>query len=363
MSTHAAIRLALGLTAFWLALPAAAICPAGPDCDPNVDTYLVRQSCAGLSDCFESMEALVGRWNAQSVPYDTEGAAPPADCTGGVDCELGWLWGGTVAGAPTRTPPSAASPVTVDVGPGSFGSFICPDAAVKNGWVTLKGAGEATVLSGFVTGHHTGIDVNHCEALVVEDLIAFGSVYGVRWVNGGSGTWRGALIVSWGSATNPIAWAWVDDLIPGPVDPYQPDFLTALAANDRSIQLLSGCRVVALGVPGSLVRGYFSRWSVTTFVDGSIEALPGSSNGQVFSSTEGLRAENGSRFWIHGTEILVKRAAAEFQTIFGVHALGAGTEIHLINSDLTMEVFSPAVDFQADPPAELELLETTSVIN
>ena len=100
------------------------------------------------------------------------------------DATTGWIWN-------TRSPsPSAASPLLVDVGPGTFGQFFCP---AGGGHVSVRGAGrEQTV----IFDPDEGILANGCEALAFSNLRIESNNLGVLWVGGGSSTWDHVDIAS-----------------------------------------------------------------------------------------------------------------------------------------------------------------------
>ena len=128
-------------------LAAFALCPpafANPDPSPDDDAQVVflREDCgpsgSEMKNCFETMASL----------------SDPA---------TGWIWN-------DRDPaPSANEPLLVDIGPGTFDGFECPDG---KGFVTLRGTGRVnTILSDTVA-----IDVENCAALDFIDLTASGSL-------------------------------------------------------------------------------------------------------------------------------------------------------------------------------------------
>jgi len=119
---------------------------------PGADIVSLKQDCGADPNCFTDSTALTD-----------------------------WLW-------QTRVP-SASDPVLVDIGPGTYGSFNCPFAAPRNGYVTLRGSGrDNTVLKGGLGGI-SSMKIRSCKKLVVQDLTIVGSPYGVIWDAGGSSSW------------------------------------------------------------------------------------------------------------------------------------------------------------------------------
>jgi hypothetical protein len=167
--------------ALCVAAAARATCPA-TNCDPDASLYLVRQSCGELANCFESVTALSGKSGTCLGLTLDEGLALGQLVVNGLTCTTnGWLW--------SVRAPSDDERVTIDVGPGVFQPFVCPNGSPRHGHVTLRGAGpeQTKLLDGSSFG--IGMDIFGCEAMIVSQLTAEGNFYGVRWIGGGEGTW------------------------------------------------------------------------------------------------------------------------------------------------------------------------------
>lgn len=110
--------------------------------------------------------------NASTVSLKTDCGTDTA-CFADSNSLLDWIWN-------TRLP-SAASPLLVNIGPGTFSPINCSG----QGHVTFRGAGrEATTISGFI-----GASFSACQNISVENLSVRGSLAGVTWFGGGSSNW------------------------------------------------------------------------------------------------------------------------------------------------------------------------------
>lgn len=94
--------------------------------------------------------------------------------------------------------PTASTPLTVDIGPGTFSGVInCPDG---EGHTTFRGAGrDRTVISGVSYGSglvSSAVAATNCDALGFDSLKLFADTagsfaggYAVFWLGGGSSSW------------------------------------------------------------------------------------------------------------------------------------------------------------------------------
>ena len=293
-------------------VPSLAVCPSGSDCDPNAGTYLLRTDCTGLANCFDSMSALVGSWT-YGIPQLPVPIPLPTNCTPST-CFIGWLW--------TDRQPSAIDVVTIDVGPGTFGPFICPSSQDRRGHVVLRGAGrDETVLQSSGTGVDTaGVSVYDCDELVISNLRVVGQNYGVRWANSGSATWVSADFVAIGGTSLAAIFGWQDNRV-----------LNAPGDNgEKSTHILHDCRSSAAGTgtssSGKGHIGYQASWSETYFFGGVIEGGP-AKYPRTGWPTAGLVVENGSEFSAFGTRIaaIADKVEPDGSTVYGVRAT-SGTE-------------------------------------
>jgi hypothetical protein len=74
--------------------------------DDDADVVYVRQDCTGIKNCFTSMTDLAG----------TVDGLPMYPSTYTQDA---WLW--------SVRQPTPSDPILVEVGPGTWGGFLCPD--------------------------------------------------------------------------------------------------------------------------------------------------------------------------------------------------------------------------------------------
>lgn len=228
---------------------------------PDASVVYVKQDCdtqpGEIDNCFESMRKLS-------------------------DERDGWIW--------RVRNPSAAAPLVVKIGPGSFGTFTCPArrwqddyrsqifanaglfetqdleawaAAEPAGHVSLQGSGRGiSILEDFPTNPtneegeaegqlSSGFFAHDCVEIAVSDLTVRGSRYGAAWAGGGSSTWtdvdmdlypdRGSVNSAWfgqcDSQTNQA------DTWDGCVDPIPP----YVNGRDRPVHFYHGVRVRGFG--------------------------------------------------------------------------------------------------------------------
>jgi hypothetical protein len=105
--------------------------------------------------------------NAERVSLKTTCSGDP-NCFNSFDSLLSWMWG-------TRNP-SAANPLAVDIGlgtfltPSGFAALCAANPPLSRGWVTFRGAGQdRTVISGGPV-FAPAIYVLHCTELNFQDL-------------------------------------------------------------------------------------------------------------------------------------------------------------------------------------------------
>jgi hypothetical protein len=127
----------------------------------------LREDCGSLSPCYTTSSAL-----------------------------LSWLWG-------TRNP-TANDPVTVDIGPGTFGPLSCQD----DGHVTFRGAGRShTVIES--TGSTPAVSLDDCDGVDFQDLKVKGNEIAFDWLGAGKTTITDVHVVAGGSTTR--SYGWIDN--------------------------------------------------------------------------------------------------------------------------------------------------------
>jgi hypothetical protein len=128
-----------------------------------------------------SAAAVIGS-NAEVVQLSqscTENGAPVDNCFTTIASLDTWIWG-------TRNPSSTA-PLRVDIGPGTFeGLLTCNNS----GYVSYRGSGMGiTVIRNQTIGP---VSVDGCVNMKFSNLTMqnYGSILGIRWMNGGSSVWH-----------------------------------------------------------------------------------------------------------------------------------------------------------------------------
>jgi hypothetical protein len=231
--------------------------PPGSAIDPNAAVVLLRHrdladpnsGCgpAGseLPNCFESMLELSA--------FTT-----------------GWIW--------TTRQPDASSPLVVDIGPGSFGEFQCPNIQVaggdpRAGYVSVRGAGRGiTVLDGQAeipqaTG---GIFALNCTHLSFSHLTAVGPQYGVRWGGGGDATWTDVDLETYDPPVGGIAGGWFDQCDFGNAAPGVTP-LPSTEIGELSRHFFFGSRVRTFGAVTLGGFSFVSQCGDSWFYGGDIE--------------------------------------------------------------------------------------------
>lgn len=248
-----AIRLAIALVGC-LALPHVVSAAT----DPAASVVLLRTSCNDgsggvLNNCFTSSDTL-----------------------------LDWVWN-------TRNP-TAAAPLLVDVGPGTYGSLTCP---AGKGNVTFHGAGRGRSIfsGGNSTAFTFGGQFTGCKQLVFEHLTISGTFIGVFWAGGGSSNWTDVEMLGGYSA-------WYDSI------------------NNTGSTCPSGQQ--------GTHKIFGSTLKVTTN-GGEI------GGGKVFLNSCGKN-------WIYGSELILDAPTTTANSTWfpGITSDGAGNEVHLYGSNLHM---------------------------
>lgn len=332
--------LVLGLL---LATGASAICP-DEDCSPSADTYLVRQDCTGLQDCFESVSLLSGRsaltcGNSLRLNPSVQIGTVQGHESNPASCETnGWLW-------TTRTP-SAASPVTIDVGVGTFEPFVCPRGQNGDlGHVTVRGAGrEQTTFLGLGPDlDSVGIDAAECEELVFSDLRAEGVPYAIRWADHGEATWHRVDMVANTALTSSqmAAVPWDDEC--------------NSSGSARSEHFIYDSRAFTIGPEPTLAIGYVTNCAETYFFGGSIQVSteggkPGI--GLVVGLNSNASPDGPPRFLGFGTQILVQGRDLSQNLSLGSSIPGLEDGVGIVVSNgSTVELHDSAVrvDIRPEP--------------
>ncbi|MGH7287126.1 MAG: hypothetical protein ACREI8_03810, partial [Myxococcota bacterium] len=138
--------------------------------------------------------------SGQSVVHlRTDCAGVSETCFTNTELLTEWLWNGG------RSPePSASDRVLVLAGPGNFDYFECAGSGIDRGYVTVIGAGrditrfyanDRELIGPYCKG---GITVQSCESLNFQDLSAYGSHFGVTWVDDGFATWSDVDMIGGG---------------------------------------------------------------------------------------------------------------------------------------------------------------------
>lgn len=228
------------------------------DCSSfNVDSnsepiVLVREDCTGLSNCFDVMDDLA-------------------------DTQDGWIWNCRF--------PTASSPLRVDVGPGTFDAFTCPEATPQNGHVSVHGAGrEVTRLQRENpwedVAYHGAVTAFNCDDLEFSDLRLEAVSFGVAWHGAGSSTWIDVDVVAGipigSSQPGAIGYGWYD------TDPSGGLGLTC--TTDLASHYWYGSKIRVEGGTSNLVA-YVARCSNNWFYGGEIEAVTDQTGGPLRQHT------------------------------------------------------------------------------
>lgn len=143
----------------------------------------------------------------------------PVPCYDDMDDLLTWVWG-------TRQP-SQSDPLLIDLGPGEFEPFSCPDSGTStpNGFVTLRGSGpgitrihstfKAATLSSIINPDGA-IESTNCTALNFESLTVSATSIGIVWNGGGTSRWSNVEVLAGGDGVYTSGW------IDGPATSCEP---------------------------------------------------------------------------------------------------------------------------------------------
>jgi hypothetical protein len=93
--------------------------------------------------------------------------------------------------------PTAASPLLVEIGPGTFGGGVSFDCNEAWGYTTFRGAGmDQTILTGYMT-FYSCTKMNFSALTVQGPLTSYGAI---EWDGGGESTWTNVRVISNGYA-------------------------------------------------------------------------------------------------------------------------------------------------------------------
>lgn len=116
----------------------------------------------------------------------TVGGVSLVNCFTTMDSLVTWIDG-------TRHP-SAANPLLVEIGPGTFARFSCSNG----GYTTLRGSGrEKTVITNGAE-YNNAFSVSNCTQLELSDLTikaTSSALHSMDWIGGGTSTWSGVNII------------------------------------------------------------------------------------------------------------------------------------------------------------------------
>lgn len=287
------------------------------------------------------------------------GGSTIANCFTDLNTLNTWIWN-------TRTPtPSASSPLTVDIGPGTFtGQFTCNNA----GYVSLNGSGVGVTV---IQNGSEPIATTACQDMAYSNFTVknTGNLFGVAEL-GGSSVWNNAEI-------DGIGYAWFDSpttscgAAPGTHYFYASRIIAHSAANSATAYFnacdtswLIGSQIQAIGSSGSEVRPIIAIGGQVHVYGGNIEAL---TDGDVTVSSMVAASASGAKtqVHIHGTGIDVISGAPNNIVALSasngglVHAVAdgyfmqtgtGGTTTRMVNSGGT--VMAPyAWPSSANPPA------------
>lgn len=273
--------------------------PASAAIDLNADVVKLRTSCTvnGVveNNCFTDMAALTS-----------------------------WIWN-------TRNPePSAAAPLLVDIGPGTFaGGFHCVDS----GYITLRGSGadKTIIKSGYP------ISSKRCTQLEFESLTLEGeratSFSLVFWEGGGTSRWNNVNLIMYG-------YGWVEQncgATPGQ-------------------HYWFGSRIQAYSSYGSL-RNYIAACDVTWFIGSEILSNADTQSGYINS----VLATGNGEVHIYGSVVRTLTgpnvvttpysSSGGFINSFAPIAATSGGEVH---------IHASAIDAISEEPNQINVLSAES---
>jgi hypothetical protein len=150
--------------------------------------------------------------------------------------------------------PTATKRLTVDIGPGQFGTFSC----TNGGYTTLRGAGRTNTTIGGPNAFNA-IAVSNCTDLDFESLKVTkktGTFNTIVWQGGGKSTWSDVDVIG-------SSYAWVDMDGSGSA--------TTCTPQGRSVHYWFNSRIVTSTDVG-LTKGYVSQCSESWFFGSEITA-------------------------------------------------------------------------------------------
>lgn len=333
-------------SAFWATSPA--IAAPDPSPDPTASVVFLRTNCS-VGGPSTATGVTVDSTTIPSVPSShihggsiSNSVVPLKNCFESAsslwNTTNGWIWS-------TRNP-TAASPLLVDVGPGTFGPFTC-DGTTK-GYVSVRGAGrEISILKG-AGSEANGATIQNCVNLSFMDIGLHGDTQGVLWTGRGNASWTNVDMVTTGLGGPVYGWNDVcDDENPG-----------------QSVHHIHGSRVRNSGTPNtSWVFAWGSQCSQTWFFGGEILAtLSGSSS--LFSSSGGVQLENGAMLQVYGATIRALAVSggssqASFNVV-GANVTG-GSEFHSHGGTISARVLPAAI--QTMNAVGINIVNSTSSIH
>ncbi|MHB8623518.1 MAG: hypothetical protein ACYC9J_14325 [Sulfuricaulis sp.] len=226
------------------------------------------------------------------------GTSPLKNCFEGMSTLTGWI-------ANTRQP-TAAAPLVVEIGPGTFSAFGCQNG----GYTTLRGSGRQNTIitNGQVYGD--AFEASNCTQLDISDLSIVGTtnaLHTMDWLGTGTSTWSNVNIIgnSYGWFDNGGTHFWfgcrfLNNAGYGVSRAYETAGVSWFFGSEIEADSPNGAgEVEALGVlTGGEAHVY----------GGVLRAVvSGGNGGNTLSSDSGIKAVNangaGSMVHIHGTGI------------------------------------------------------------
>lgn len=235
--------------------------------------------------------------------------------------------------------PTAASPLTVEIGPGDFGRLVW-DCSPGQGHVSFRGAGRGRTLFTNTMVLGSAIIFDQCEKLTVQDLTLTSEFIGVTWAGGGSSTWNNVEIQArYGTWYETPAGQWTSGSVCGGPGGTHKWFSSSL--------ILTNPMIGATGFLNVCGKNWF--WGTEIVIDAPSATYTGpavgiksagnghevhlygsnvrviSGAGSAISSLKALDASSNAQIHVHGTGIDV--IAAKPLPIVALSAASGG-EIH-----------------------------------
>lgn len=188
--------------------------------------------------------------------------------------------------------PNSANPLKVEIGPGRFGHFTCPEG-VSN--ITFSGAGPENTFIGNLNTAAWGIQTNSfstsCSEFAANDLTAEGFFWGVLWRSSGNTRWSNVTMRG-------VGYGWFDHACP---------------VDTRGKHYFFSSRIIATGAPGNPIsKGYGSNCGENWFFGTEIVATA-------------FEQQGGKGLYLNNSEAHVYGGVIRVLAAPGVSFLEAGT--------------------------------------